>query len=626
MTYTQEVKINGTDVSTYVINWKVYKNKSDIEQNRVTVQLRSDVFSVATVDVGKSLTVSKGDDTASNRLFTGIVEKYDFISGVVTVIGRDNFYNLKYKLVTKSYDINIDTEVGVISAIASDLISNASYGNLTANVVNSGLVYILNKFICNDDNIRERITTLSKILNWQAYWDDANSQVNFQPEGYTDYSTVLDVGGYVQNIPKWEIDITNMRNKYKVKGAVRRDWKVETFTGDAAETDFTLTKTPKDTEVYVTATLKIRGVSDSTGTYDYTVDEDRKLIQFTVASTPPAAADNIEVNYSHDIPMPVIARNQESINDYGLKEDAKYFDDIRTIADAEVRVRNIIAKIGVPFNRTTLHTVGLYDLKVGLKVHVVDSQQNQDLWLTIQNITYQFPEGYDIVKVGDEDFRLRDFISNISTRIRELEKKELSNQDILTNIFELNRNIPLEKRYMYLTSLDTTPDGIWGRGFGNGTTDSLNWGASGAVWQSTHVNSVVIKKVVQGNNTYKEFFYDTDFDGSGAATWDTTNRWLSFTSGQTRTTDSVAIGTAYSYFTLTLAEVTGTITTQISPDGGSTWQTVSTLGLRTAFDTSSSTGVQLKFTEAGAITAKINNTYKADGSYDQPGIKLVLEE
>jgi len=626
MSYTQEVKINSVDVSSYIANWNVVKNLDNSENNKAQITLNSDVFSAVTITPGMTLTVNKGATTADVRIFTGTIEKFDYVSGLVNVIGRNPLYNLKFKLITKSYDKNIDSEAGVISAIAEDLITNESYGNLNGSVTASGSITTLDKFICNDDNILERLQTLAKILNWQVYWDDINEQVVFEPKGNTTYGTTLTVGGYIQNIPKWEVDLKNMRNKFKVKGASRRDWKVENFNGDAAETVFTLIKTPKDTEIYVDSVLQIRGLTGSTETFDYTVDEDQKEIQFEAGSTPGVGVNNVVINYSYDIPVPVVARNQLSIDTYKLKEGSQYFDDVRTISDAEIRARQIIARIGIPFNRTTLQLTGIFDLKVGNKVHVVDSLQNKDVELTVQNITYKYPDGNDVVRIGDEDFDLNLFLSTIAARVKELEKREVTNQDILTNIFELNRTTNFERRYEYLETRDTTEDSIWGRGFGNGVSDSLNWNEAGALWQASYTNSLVITKMVQGKNTYKEFFYDDDFEDSGSTTadWDTANKWCVFDAGEILQTSSLTLGTTYSFFTINLASVTGTLTPQISMDGGSTWQSV-TLGLRTAFD-HSGTEVLLKITESGASTAKIENTYNSDGSYNKPGIKILLEE
>lgn len=621
MSYIQEVKINSIDVTSYVTKWKVYKNKKEPDSNRAVITCNTNIFTLFNDITNLSLTVSKGDVTASNRLFTGNIHSYQYANGAVEIVGRDPFWKTRYTLVTKSYDKNVGSEAGKISAIFGDLIS--TYGGLTATVVDSGTLYVLDKFICNDDTVRERAKALTKVLNWQSYWDDITEAVILEPEGYTTYGTTLEVGSNVVNVPSWQTDLTNMRNWLKVKGATRRDWNTQTFVTDGALVSFDLTKTPKDTQVYLDVgagdVLQTRGVTEASSSYDYTVDEDQKTVDYPAGSAP--AAGTLTVNYSYDLAMPVINKNQSSIDLYGRQQESKLFDDIRTVDDAELRGANIISKIGLPFNKTSLMTAGIYDLTVGKKVRVVDVQQGKDLELTVQNIVYQFPEGYDMVDVGDEDFRLRDFLSNVAERIRELEKKELTNDEIIRSIFEFVYSTIYRARYFQLDKKDFSA--ITDEMFILG---SFNFGVLGTnkLGDNSGV-SYVQDYLMQGNNTYNEFFYDTDFDGTGTATWDTGNQKLSFTSGQTRTTDLLTLGVAYGFFTVTLGSSTGTITTEISGDGGSSWETV-TLNTRTPFTASSVAGVKLRFTEAGATTAEIATTFNDDGSNNLPGIKLVLEE
>ena len=625
MVFQQETTISGTDVSSYVLGWSILKGKDDVDNNKAIVRLPTDVNTVQTFNVGSAITISKGFTNPDDfRLFTGIIHSFDYSGGLVTAVCRNPLYMLRYKLVTKSYDINIDSQARVISAIAEDLIT--SIGGLSARVVDSGSVLVLQKFICNDDTVLERLQALAKVLNWQLYWDDSTEEVVFEPEGTTSYSTNLVVGDNVVNMPDWVTDKENMRNKFKVKGAVRRDTVTELFSGDASNVTFQLSKVPKDTNVDVGGVRQIRGVENASEDYDYKVDEDQKQIIFVVASTPGVGVDNVSVTYTTDVDNPVTASNQASIDSYGEQEGANYFDDIRTVADAELRASKIIEKIGVPFNRTALSTIGCYGLLPAMKVHIVDVQQGQELDLTVQAINYRFPEGYDIVDVGDEDWRLNAAINNLSARIRELERQEVTNLEILTEIVDFSRSIIAERRYMVFQSQDVSMDGAWGLGFGDGVSrNDYVWGEAGGIWQSGFTNAPVDELIVQNNNIYREYFYDEDFKGTGTATWDTSSFQLSFTSGQIHTTDFLSLGVAYSYFTVRLGTLVGSLLVEISGDGGSSWQTV-TVNTRTLFASSSASGVKIRITEDNSSTASITSTQSADGYFTSPGITLILEE
>ena len=90
----------------------------------------------------------------------------------------------------------------------------------------------------------------------------------------------------------------------------------------------------------------------------------------------------------------------------------------------------------------------------------------------------------------------------------------------------------------------------------------------------------VFKSVSSPNNTFREHFRFTDFeDSSGTATWDTTTNFrINFTSGQVGLFKSVYLDSNdnpnnITSFTLSWND-TGTITGEVSLDGGGEWHTV----------------------------------------------------
>ena len=496
--------------------------------------------------------------------------------------------------------------------------------------MDSGETDTLDEYICNDDFIRERGITLARVLNWQIYWDDVNETVNLEPEGTTSYANNLTVGSNVSNLPKWKKDISPMINFFKIKGATRRDWKEETFDGDASTATFTLAETPKDTEVFVDSgageVLQVRGVTNSTETFDYEVNEEQNSITFQSSSIPPSDTGNIRVRYSADVPIPVIVRNQSSIDSFRQQDGQREFEDIRNINDAIARGRNIINRLGTPFTSTTLQTIGEFGLKVGMKVRVIDVQQDRDLELTVQRITYQYPEGFDIVEVGDKDFKLRDLISNINTRVRELEKKAISNSQIINQVFDFVRTYTMKRRYFKKQTQDVSMDGAWDVGFGDGISqNTLAWDAGGAIWQENFTNSPVDSVIIPGNMTYEELFYDEEFNDSGNATWDASNERIDFTSGQNRVLGPFLLGVTPTAYTITTGTITGSLLVEVSADGKNNWETVST-GIRTSFALADATGVYIRLTENAASTARIESTYDDAGRLSQAGVRCILEE
>ena len=250
--------------------------------------LSTDAFTETTIDSAVSVTIKKGDDPSTLiRIFSGEIENWSYSNGAILLDCRDSFWLLNKRTLTKSYNKNIDPSNGKIAgsgSIFEDLIENQA--GLNSSSEDSGTTDILDEYICNDDFIRERAITLARILNWAIYWDDENEYVRLEPEGTTSYTNNLVVGENVLNIPKWARDLSQMVNYLKIKGAVRRDTKIETFSGNASEDTFTLEFTPKDTEIFVGGVLQVRGVTEANQVFDYSVTEDTKDVVFESGSIP----------------------------------------------------------------------------------------------------------------------------------------------------------------------------------------------------------------------------------------------------------------------------------------------------------------------------------------------------
>lgn len=637
-----EVTINSVDISSYVLStgWIVTLDTNNPDGNRAQIDVSTNIFDVVSnLQVGDSVLIKRGVDSSNlNVIFRGAIERYDISGGNIRIECRDPLWRLRYKIVTKSYDSNIDASAGKISAIAEDLITTQA--GLSASVVDSGTTFTLSKFICNDEDIRERLYTLAKVLNYSVFYNHVSDTVNFEPAGTSVYSYDLEVGVNIAKVPNWIVDKTNMRNKFKVKGAVRRGWQQEKFDGDDSTTQFTLSFVPKDTQITVDGALKTRGESSAQGTYDYSVDEDNKQINFVNA--PASGSNNVVVDFSHDIPIPIIARNQDSITAYGQQDGAQYFDDLKSISDAEVRATKIIEQIGVPFNRTTLNTTNVHNLNIANQVHVIDAQQGKELDLTIQKIIYNFPSGQDIIDVGDEDFKMQDFVTNVAQRLRALEREQLTDVDLLTNIFDFSNSATPKQRWFKLLKRDVESDSIWGVGFNNtaGTAVDKNWGGDG-VWQGSYKNSPSTAVLIPGQKIFQDYGWDSEFlDASSTGTWDTSTYdtfkkgKLTLADGEVILTKILSKGLTYTAGTVDLGTVTNidNLTIELSFDNGSNYSSVSD-GVRTLISDTDTNGVLLKLTSSGA-TVTVENTYlsvtghtnSTTGEIIAPMIKINLEE
>jgi hypothetical protein len=177
-------------------------------------------------------------------------------------------------------------------------------------------------------------------------------------------------------------------------------------------------------------------------------------------------------------------------------------------------------------------------------------------------------------------------------------------------------------------SRDTSFDGAWGKGFGDGTTrDDYDWGEAGGKWQSSYTNNLVLYSVIWENDQYEEDFTDDTLidTGSSTATIDTTVDF-DVTFGASKTlilgpchlrvsgTDSSPSNITAVTIIVPPAQLTGSFTTvEVKSSSGGSWETVTgdTTAVGGAYHTFTTPGiaVYLRFTATSAVLSGKN----ADG-------------
>lgn len=620
MVLTYLFTINGNDVTNYVLRETVIEiNRSLNQTDSAVIVIDRTVLDAYSITNGLSVVISRGETTSTDDyVFRGEIYKITNQGRNLLLKCNSPLEKLKYSFVTKSYDINVDSQAGVVSAIFQDIVEDAG---LTASVVDSSSFLTINKFICKDNSRLERMKTLARFLDWTFYYDYNNDWVRFEPKGYSTFSTELRTDTNIFNAPIWNVDLKSVRNKIKVRGAYDEDTRIEYFDGDNSTTDFYVAYTPKITEVeYPISTLLVRGVPGSTTTYNYSVDEDRKKISFV--SAPASGTNNVKIKYTTRIPRPVQGINQDSIDNYGVvREEVYTFNDIVDLDDAENRLTKLLTILGTARVTTNVET-SVFGIKPNDVVSVVDGVNSEYSGeYIVHAVKMKYPTQFDIVTVGDVDFNVDDIIDSINERIKFLEQNEVPYTDILRQVKTVNRNINYERRYTLLEKRDRS-----GQGSGVFILGSTSFGILGTNKLGDDANYTTSTiSLIPGKNIYKDYIVDTLYDGSGTATWDTSANEISFTSGQTRTTDDFAIGTTYTSFKVELGSVTGTVLTEISGNAGSTWQTV-TLNTVTTFTSCDGTGVRIRFTENAASTAAVSSTKDAGQNFVLPAIKVTLTE
>jgi hypothetical protein len=650
MAMYDKVVINSIDVTEYRLDWlEIEEWMQAIDCCSVT--LSPSVSDVISITAGMVIEITRGMVTSTDEnVFTGQITQYAPQADKVVLTCKGPLYDAIKNSDVKSWDKDIDTEAGVGSEIFKTLCDNSDLLYTNSSIISTGTddADKIVKFIQNDEDDFQKMNELAEYYNYMISYDYTSGLVNFKPKGYYEYPSTLTVGTDIQNQIKWKENMEQMVNSLKIDGATVYDKRIQTFAGP--DTTFTLTYTPEDTEVRkdstTTNTIQKRGQKGvgTLGTnFDYYVDVEQKKIVFS------GATSNVWVNYGAQVPMPVALKNQTSIDTYGGPRGVPHFKkftftDIKDINDAIDRGMAILNKYSVPFieaqdvqiNDTTIQSFG--NIKPGYLVTIVDPFKNRTDNVFVKTVTKAYPHLGDRINVGDEIWKTEDWQATQMKKINQLLSDLSKNQDILTQIINLDRDVTYQRRYSVLQINNIAGEtlvwdhftyGLWGVGdWGSvgGSGFIIGHTVYGLLGTSTlgGTSSIVTIRITQNNNTYDEYLYDDDFlDSTSTANWNTTTKQLEFDADEIILTETLSLGTAHTYFTLTLGSLTGSVLIEISGDGKTTWQTV-TQNIRTAFNVSDTTGVYIRITENNSSTATIANTYTL-GEYNAPAIKCILE-
>lgn len=538
------VSIDGVDVSSHVINWRVPETLSDTI-DRLELFMKKSVENVITLNNELEVIVKRGKTNVVADMdfyFRGSLISFAPKGATLEIIGQNKLRQWKRREVSKNYDINEDAEAGVLSAIMQDL--GSTFGGLTTSVVSSStLSRPITVYPCNKDKVWERIERLREVLNWVTRYDYSADQAVIEPKGNTVNSQILryNTAGTtnILNIPKWESSSDDMVNSVTIMGRADQQIKTENFTGDGTTTTFTLVSTPFQTQITVDGAEQTLGAEGSGGTYHYYVKQHLKQIVFVTA---PGNTLAIVVKYGLFKPPVANRVDQESIDLYcpddpnnpGEKlafEDTFVFQDVFTQDDAEQRAEEVLARFSRPLLSTLLMIPHLDDpIRAGESIQVVDDVNLISDFFIVTEIVHQWPEPTDMLHVGQERVFERNTLLATEERLQKLERREYQNVENITYVRDL---IPGIRAFPYLIvyTRDTTPDGAWGKGFGNGTNSgTLAWGAAGALWQSSYTNSLAVHAVTWPDLQYEEDFTETFFVDSSntTATVDTTNNQVTF--------------------------------------------------------------------------------------------------
>jgi len=180
---------------------------------------------------------------------------------------------------------------------------------------------------------------------------------------------------------------------------------------------------------------------------EYYVDKTTKSVIFTAGNIPPSASNNISVQYTYALTIPVHIENPESKADYTTWEESIPIKDIVSIDDAITRGSGIISETASPKVNAVLRVqmIQSLNLQVGQMIGVDDQVNEYSGQYLINRYVIHYPFNYDEVYVGNKEFRLADLQTDILTRIQNLENSETQEMDSIYELKEFKHPITVSR-------------------------------------------------------------------------------------------------------------------------------------------------------------------------------------
>lgn len=467
------VTINSINVDSYKVknpngdSWTINPTNNKINIDTARIYLSINVTDVLTIDKslnGKAVTIQRGVAVATEEYkFRGNVIDFKEKNGYYIIVCADKLNLATKKKITKSFDIDIDSEAGVYSEIFKTMIND--YTPLTADntsVENTGTTNVAKKFIGANTSVFERLKKIVETLGMKAYYNHATDLVNLESLGYTNQTTTLETGVNISNSPSWDSDSSKLFNSVEVRGAVQEVGTTDTgqigVTTGYTTSDILLAETPLIVKVWSDAanpptTLRVGG-TESTTDVEYTVDESNKKILWTDNYTP-GASDYVLIEYTTLRPRPVEVIDEQSIVDYTNDEPWEIVlikKDMKDRDDALLYANQYLADHKDPIESTFLNVTNVKDLSIGQRVLVNDTINSKNDYYYVESIDVRGPYRYDKIKVTSNIIDKDNYTWDIQQRIKRIEEELDGLNDIL-----------LHSKSGFLTIVPTLTDPSWVR-------------------------------------------------------------------------------------------------------------------------------------------------------------------
>jgi len=397
----------------YILDWNVEKASLD---KRVGVSeviaIKKLIDDYPDIDAGNIIKIFD----AGAKVFEGRIDYIDYKTDMRITV-KEIGDSLNHLYITENYTN------ATVSYIVTDLISkytDFSTAGITSTTQN------LEKYRIKDRYLFDVIKELAELMNWTFRVDSITKTFYFEPYGNTNSGITLTVGTNCRTLANWRQDRAKMKNKIKILGKIR-NMKTNKFTGGGSIFTFdgvgsvaTLLEKPVTFVRIMEGTTELKGgMSGASINPDYIVDVDlKKLIKLSV---PPNGSTWI-TEYDYSVENIIQVEDANSMVIYGEKDYMETNPNIEERADVLTYANKLLSRYSQPFWTGNLETTDM-TLTPGVLVTVVDAVNDINTTFIIKEVKILgLKRGIQLV-VGNEEYRMVDYLNELDNRINKLEEK-----------------------------------------------------------------------------------------------------------------------------------------------------------------------------------------------------------
>jgi len=188
---------------------------------------------------------------------------------------------------------------------------------------------------------------------------------------------------------------------------------------------FKLLQSPVTARVILTCCMEV--CPDSACGYD--INTATKNLTFTNA---PICSETVFIEYEYELPLNIQGKNQESIDDIGVKSKRLVLPWITTRQDGVRFINSYLENFKSVRFRTEAEIPGLANgINENDVVTIVNEIKGIDGSFIIKSLTWEYPAGKTIMQLGEFNFQMLEFAKQITEKIHDLESAVVRVKDLV---------------------------------------------------------------------------------------------------------------------------------------------------------------------------------------------------